>query len=1192
MLRQAPVRRRATLAALLSGVMSLPLLAAVPASAGTPAEASALARKADDRVLARFADQDRTTFWVRLDSTADLAAAAHEKAKARKGRAVLAAETAHAARAQAGLKALLKKEGAAYRGFWIDNSLRVTGDKALAEKLAARPEVAAVEADDPVELPAPLPGTDEPAVDAVEWNISRIGADKVWKELGDRGEGIVVANIDSGVQYNHPALVRNYRGTRADGTFDHAYNWFDPTGVCSAGQGPCDNHGHGTHTMGTMAGDDGLGNQVGVAPGATWIAAKGCADSSCDRAHLLAAAEWMIAPTDADGANPRPDLAPDVINNSWGANVLDTWLQQTVRSWRAAGIFPAFSNGNAGPECNTAGSPGAYPESYASGAYDSSGAIAGFSSRGTGVDGAIKPDIAAPGVNIRSSWTGGSYSAISGTSMASPHTAATVALMWSAAPALRGDVAETVQLLDTTAVDVDATGCGGTAADNNTFGEGKLDAYAAVLRSPRGPVGALTGTVTGSDGKPLAGATVALHGPLDASFTTGADGSFSSAKLSAGDYTATVSKFGYLTAASTLTVTEGQTTSFSAVLDSAPTATLTGSVRSSAGAEAGARLAVQGTPVTATAGADGRYTLTLPLGAYVIAVTPGTHCAATASFPVDLRADGTHDVDLADLVDDFGTDCREGTDTAFPTGTTRLALNGTAGSAQFDSPFQLPLYGETYSRVTVSVEGMAGFQAANATVSANTSLPTGSNPNTMFYPFWDDLTVPSGGGVYWSARGTAPHRELVVEWRNVAVAAAPAERLSFALVVGEDGTYSYHYKDVGTGANERGTGATVGVEAAGGDDALLYSYNQPVLADGRTIAFRPTRSAVVSGTVTDANDGKPVPYALISVYRGIPGNGGGVAAADGTFLVQVANVSPANDWKLYTSATDYVTELRTIALAPGAAYRTDTVLQTGRVTAAPGGFTVVVPKGETRTRTLTLANDGYQSGYSVKEKSGAAWVKADPASGTLDKGAGQDVRLTFDPGTAAPGSVLRGTVVVTSRSGRDPTVEVPVTVVVPAYATGIDAGADTSATDALGDAWVPDREYTEGSYGYLGRSGVLRTNKTVAGTDEQTLYRTATQGAYEYRFDGLPDGTYQVELGLAEISGTKPDQRVFDVLAEGAEKLRHVDIALEAGGTYRALTKTFTVRVTDGQLNVRLVSTDGKSLVNTLRVTHRPDLAG
>src|SRR3982074_2100806 len=87
-------------------------------------------------------------------------------------------------------------------------------------------------------------------VKAVEWGLTNIEAPRVWNEFGVRGEGIVVASIDTGVQFDHPAVVGKYRGNNGGGTFDHNYNWFDPSHICgNPSLAPCDNHGHGTHTM-------------------------------------------------------------------------------------------------------------------------------------------------------------------------------------------------------------------------------------------------------------------------------------------------------------------------------------------------------------------------------------------------------------------------------------------------------------------------------------------------------------------------------------------------------------------------------------------------------------------------------------------------------------------------------------------------------------------------------------------------------------------------------------------------------------------------------------------------------------------------------------------------------------------------------------------------------------------------------
>ncbi|WP_338695314.1 S8 family serine peptidase [Streptomyces sp. Q6] len=1192
MLRQSPARRHRSLVVLLSGAMTWSILGAVPVLAATPPEPTALALKADAKVERQLATEDEATFWVQLDSQADTTKAKQATKKADRGRALIEAKTAYADTTQAGLKGLLKRHHAPYKSFWISNTLKVTGDKALAEKIAARPEVASIEADTVIRLPDTEQGTTEATADGVEWNVDAINATKVWNELGVRGDGVVVANIDTGVEYQHPALMRAYRGLKADGSDDQNYNWFDATATCQ-GNTPCDDVGHGTHTMGTMVGDDGSAHRTGVAPGAKWIAAKACAPAGCSQEALLAAGQWVLAPTDSNGQNPRPDLAPDVVNNSWGNSVVDTWYSATVQSWRDAGIFPAFSNGNDGSDCDTAGSPGAYTNTYASGAYDINGDIAEFSSRGPGADGRTKPNIAAPGVDIRSSVPGGGYDVYSGTSMASPHTAATVALMWSASSAIRGDVAATEAILNRTAVDTDDTTCGGTAANNNVWGEGRLDAYAAVSATPRGPLGAVTGTVT-SDGQPLAGATVELEGPMYATVTTGADGAYTLPKMMVGDYAVTVSKFGYLSEKSTVTVTEGGSATRDATLAVAPKGTVSGTVRTAAGPEAGARIEVAGTPVTATSGADGGYRLELPAGTHQLTITPVSRCAAVSAFPLVVE-EGTHDKDLTvpSRTDKFGTTCREVRGSAFPTGTTELNYSSNySGSAGITFPFPVTLYGTTYRKASAYVEGYLDF-GTNSDVNANRTLPSTGTPNASLYPFWDNLQLASAdGGVYWSTRGTAPHREIVVEWRNMVPSNALSQRATFSVVISEDGAYSYHYRNLTGGQYALGLGATIGAENATGTDALQYSYNEASLVEGQTLDFRPEHSAAVSGKVTDANDGKALSGATVSVRRGGTEVATGTTGADGTYLVQVPATAEA-DYAVTVSAPHYTPATRTATLAARSTSRADTALATGLVTVAPStAIKVTIPADQTRERTVTVADSGSGTDYTVTEASGAAWLRATPATGHLDKGGQQTVKLTLDTAGITPGTVLSGSVVVASDSGRAPEVKVPVTVVVPAYQTAIDAGAATgSVTDSLGDTWGPDRAYTEGSYGYVGKPTAVRTKSAVGATTDPQRYTTATKGALEYRFDNLPDGVYQIDLGFAEIAGAAPGDRVFDVMAEDTERIANLDIATEAGGPLRALDKTFTVAVTDGRLNLRLVAHADKTLVNAVRVTQRPDLS-
>lgn len=359
----------------------------------------------------------------------------------------------------------------AYRSFYIVNAVMVTSGVETLDAVATRPDIAKIEASqtfsipDPIVLEAPL------APEAIEWGVTKIGADQVWSTYGATGQGIVVANIDTGVQYNHPAVVSQYRGTT---TGNHDYNWFDPAGICAGGT-PCDNNGHGTHTMGTMVGDDGGSNQIGVAPGAQWIAAKGCESNSCSDTSLLSSAEWILAPYPVGGTPAQGDASkrPNVVNNSWGGGGGDTWYQASVVAWRAAGIFPAFSAGNSGPSSGTVGSPGDYAESFASGATDISDVIASFSSRGpSSLTTETKPDVSAPGSNVRSSMPTNTYGSLSGTSMASPHTAGCVALLLSISPSL--SITDIESLLTSTAVDL------GTAGPDNNYGYGRINCFAAA----------------------------------------------------------------------------------------------------------------------------------------------------------------------------------------------------------------------------------------------------------------------------------------------------------------------------------------------------------------------------------------------------------------------------------------------------------------------------------------------------------------------------------------------------------------------------------------------------------------------------------------------------------------------------------------------------------------------------------------
>lgn len=1171
--------------------LTLPIGAAAPAAAAPDSadtKVRAVAAKVDRKVTTRLAREGRASYWVFLDSKADLSGAARLRGKTEKAAHVHRTKTAHAERSQAGLRAMLTREGADFTPFWLVNAIRVTGDAELVGDLAVRTDVAEILADEPVEIPKPLPGETVPTTNATEWNIDRINAPRVWNELNVRGEGIVVANIDSGVDVTHPAVAASYRGRNGDGTLDHNYNWFDPADVCPT-DAPCDNNNHGTHTMGTMIGSDGA-NVIGVAPGARWIAAKGCETSGCSRASLLASGQWIVAPTDLDGANPRPDLAPDVVNNSWGSSAYDPWYTEIVSSWVAAGIFPAFSNGNSGPSCNTSGSPGSYTISYSSGAFDVNNAIASFSSRGTGENGDIKPNIAAPGANVRSSVPGG-YSALSGTSMASPHTAATVALMWSASPALQGDVAETKRILDDTAIDVDALTCGGTVDDNNVFGEGRLDAYAAVDATPRGALGALGGRVT-SGGSPLAGADVTVTGPMTRVTSTGADGSYALDRLMVGGYTVSVSKFGYTTATTSVTITENQTVDADVALEAAPSATLSGTVRTSNGTAGGATVAVLGTPLTATADADGRYSVTVPHGTYDVRFAHTYRCSDEVTRSAQVGADTVLDVTLPDRVDSFGYACGPAGG-SFVAGTQLLeTLTGDNRSVPVTLPFRVPLYGNSYRQAWVGTNGVLGF-GTSSTSRLNTALPNTTNPDLALFPFWDDLYVEEDSGVYTAVTGTAPRRTFVVEWRNVSIVADRSTRLTFSAAIGEDGSITYRYADIDGDGAETGTGATIGLENVDGTVGFEYSYNAQAVADGTAITFRTTRSGVLSGVVTDANDGRPVAGATVTARVG-DATATQTTEADGTYLIQapVGTVEFTIDKQHYEAASG------SVAVQAGAAEVRSAALRTARVGTPTSELTVVSGAEQTRSRQITLSNTGVLgTGVTVIELNSdgtpqdVSWLGLSGATVTLGSGGRHTVGVATSTAGLAPGSFHQAKLRISSASGRQPVLDVPVTLVVPRTTLAIDAGATSARADVEGQTWSPDRAWTAGGAGYLGASSRRTTSTPITGTNDPARFASQREGMYEYRVDGLADGHYTVELDFAEVKRQSPDRRVFDVLIEGQEVLPSLDVAGEVG-SYAALSRTYTVRVIDGQLNVRFVTHKGYGvpIVNALRVTDRPDL--
>ncbi len=473
----------------LSGLLLIPLGApSAGRTSGTVGSLAAFSDKIDPAVLAAAAKSPDGQAYalVFFKEQADLSFARHMNDWNARGWAVYRALKGVADRTQkdvlAGLAAR-KTDGAVadYHSYWIVNLVTVRADADTLRWLAARPEVARIYPELKIEAPKPQPVSAGPgSPGTIEWNISKIGAPDVWATYNVTGTGTVVANVDTGVQYDHPALVNQYRGNLGGGNFDHNYNWWDPTHVYTY-PFPIED-GHGTHVMGTEVGDDGAGNQIGVAPGAKWIAAYGCCP---DNDALLSAEQFMIAPTDLNGNNPDPGKRPNVVNNSWGGPGGSLIFNGLIEAQRAAGVFPAYAAANSGSACGTMGSPGDNPAVGLSvGATDSNDAIAYFSSRGSNPFGGIGPDVSAPGVSIRSAWPPATYAVLSGTSMATPHVAGSVALIISAEPMMAGKIDQLEELLRRTAVGLTSSqtcgGVPGSQVPNNTYGWGRIDLKAAV----------------------------------------------------------------------------------------------------------------------------------------------------------------------------------------------------------------------------------------------------------------------------------------------------------------------------------------------------------------------------------------------------------------------------------------------------------------------------------------------------------------------------------------------------------------------------------------------------------------------------------------------------------------------------------------------------------------------------------------
>ena len=382
--------------------------------------------------------------------------------RSRRDNRLVRALKAKSAATQGTHRVFLQNNGARrLRELWAINGIAATARASVIRRLASRPGIEIIRLDSTLQAPVTTTGTAAPP----EWNLNVMHAPELWS-LGHSGSGVVVANMDTGVDAAHPDLAAQWRGG--------GNSWYDPHGQHAT---PYDPSGHGTQTMAIMVGGGGGGTAIGMAPDARWIAAKLYNDAGyATYSDIHLAFQWLLDP---DGDLNTVD-APDVVNASWGligtAGQCITEFGADIDALKTAGIAMAFAAGNDGPAPLTSLSPANNPPGFSTGAIDATLAIASFSSRGpSACDGTVYPKLVAPGVNINTADLsfGGLplYIVVSGTSFAAPHAAGAMALLVGAFPG--ASVAQLEAALTQSAHDL------GVAGEDNSYGHGLADVHAA-----------------------------------------------------------------------------------------------------------------------------------------------------------------------------------------------------------------------------------------------------------------------------------------------------------------------------------------------------------------------------------------------------------------------------------------------------------------------------------------------------------------------------------------------------------------------------------------------------------------------------------------------------------------------------------------------------------------------------------------
>ena len=347
-------------------------------------------------VLDHTANGKQAEYLVVLSDQADFSAAYSLPTKLEKGRYVRDVLWNKAQNTQGPILQMLRDRGVEHRSFYIVNMIWVKGDFNLAFALATRPDVARIEGNPVIHnlLPTPVGNvSDQPQIpNTIEPGVNYVMAPQVWAQ-GYTGQGVVIGGADTGIRWTHNAIKPHYRGW--DGSMGHHdYNWHDSihdsTGNPCGNDSPvpCDDFFHGTHTIGTAIGDDGAGNQIGVAPGAKWIGCRNMNSNAGTPARYSECFEFWLAPYPVGGtpAQGDPSLAPDITTNSWECPASEGCSAPTllmgVQAQLAAGINMVAAAGNSGSGCSTVTIRPLYAVYTAGALTTGTDTLASFSSRG------------------------------------------------------------------------------------------------------------------------------------------------------------------------------------------------------------------------------------------------------------------------------------------------------------------------------------------------------------------------------------------------------------------------------------------------------------------------------------------------------------------------------------------------------------------------------------------------------------------------------------------------------------------------------------------------------------------------------------------------------------------------------------------------------------------------------------------